>query len=107
MFRIGSFPKLLSSRTVKPASCAHMHVYAAIQIMCVLCRSVVDIAISPDSFTDWEHSIQQMVSWAFEPAEEKVCCCHSCVHHRDIAFLPPIEIQQLDSTNLVLSSCRC
>jgi predicted acylesterase/phospholipase RssA len=33
--------------------------------------SVVDIQISPDNFVEFEHGIQQMVAWAFEPADDK------------------------------------
>lgn len=36
------------------------------------CCSVVDIQISPDNFVEFEHGIQQMVAWAFEPADDKV-----------------------------------
>lgn len=35
-------------------------------------KSVYDIEISPDSFESWEHPMKQMVSWAFEPAEEDI-----------------------------------
>lgn len=33
--------------------------------------SVVDIQISPDNFVEFEHGVQQMVAWAFEPADEE------------------------------------
>lgn len=35
-------------------------------------KSVYDIEISPDSFESWQHPLKQMVSWAFEPAEEDI-----------------------------------
>lgn len=35
-------------------------------------NSVYEIQISPDSFTDWRHGMTQMVSWAFEPADEQM-----------------------------------
>lgn len=41
------------------------------------CCSVVDIQISPDNFVEFEHGIQQMVAWAFEPADDKVSNAHS------------------------------
>ena len=40
---------------------------------CVLHQvsSIYEIAISPDSFEDWPIPLNQMVSWAFEPADEE------------------------------------
>lgn len=35
-------------------------------------NSVYEIQISPDSFSEWEHGMSQMVSWAFEPADEHI-----------------------------------
>ena len=45
-----------------------------------VCCSVVDIQISPDNFVEFEHGIQQMVAWAFEPADDKVSNAHTVVH---------------------------
>ena len=33
--------------------------------------AIYEIAISPDSFEDWPIPLNQMVSWAFEPADEE------------------------------------
>lgn len=35
-------------------------------------NSIYRIGISPDNFEPWPYSLRQMVSWAFEPADEKV-----------------------------------
>lgn len=33
---------------------------------------VYDIGISPDNYEEWPHSLQEMLSWAFEPASDKL-----------------------------------
>ncbi len=33
--------------------------------------AIYEIAISPDSYEDWPIPLNQMVSWAFEPADEE------------------------------------
>ncbi len=34
--------------------------------------AVYDIGISPDNYEDWPHTLQEMLSWAFEPASDKL-----------------------------------
>lgn len=34
--------------------------------------TIYDIGISPDSYEDWPHTLQDMLSWAFEPADDKL-----------------------------------
>lgn len=34
--------------------------------------TIYDIGISPDNYEDWPHTLQEMLSWAFEPAEDKL-----------------------------------
>lgn len=34
--------------------------------------TVYDIGISPDNYEDWPHTLQEMLSWAFEPASDKL-----------------------------------
>lgn len=34
--------------------------------------TIYDIGISPDNYEDWPHTLQEMLSWAFEPADEKL-----------------------------------
>mmetsp|Transcript_6088 Transcript_6088/g.17432 ORF Transcript_6088/g.17432 Transcript_6088/m.17432 type:complete len:512 (+) Transcript_6088:157-1692(+) len=46
-----------------------------VQVCCFPSKQITrvyDIQISPDSFTDWEHGMTQMVAWAFEPADEQM-----------------------------------
>lgn len=34
--------------------------------------TIYDIGISPDNYEDWPHTLQEMLSWAFEPADDKL-----------------------------------
>ena len=34
--------------------------------------TIYDIGISPDNYEDWPHTLQEMLSWAFEPASDKL-----------------------------------
>jgi hypothetical protein len=34
--------------------------------------TVYDIGISPDNFEEWPHTLQEMLSWAFEPADDQL-----------------------------------
>ena len=34
--------------------------------------TIYDIGISPDNYEDWPHTLQEMLSWAFEPADEEL-----------------------------------
>ena len=34
--------------------------------------TIYDIGISPDNYEDWPHTLQEMLSWAFEPANDKL-----------------------------------
>ena len=54
--------------------------------------TIYDIGISPDNYEEWPHTLQEMLSWAFEPADDKLllefigiqhlpsllfCACHT------------------------------
>ncbi len=39
--------------------------------LCLQVSAIYEIAISPDSYEDWPIPLNQMVSWAFEPADEE------------------------------------
>lgn len=48
--------------------------------------TIYDIGISPDNYEDWPHTLQEMLSWAFEPAEDKLLL-------EFIGELPSLDLQ--------------
>lgn len=48
--------------------------------------TIYDIGISPDNYEDWPHTLQEMLSWAFEPADDKLLL-------EFIGELPSLDLQ--------------
>ena len=59
---------------------------------CVLpeVSSIYEIAISPDSFEDWPIPLNQMVSWAFEPADEETLRFYIAKGRADAKVTSPV-----------------
>ena len=60
--------------------------------------TIYDIGISPDNYEDWPHTLQEMLSWAFEPAEDKLLL-------EFIGELPSFEVTALSCRVAKLTQC--
>jgi hypothetical protein len=63
-----------------------------------------NIAISPDAFAEWPYSLQQMLGWAFEPAEEQqLLVLIDCGRRDALAWAQQSGLAELVAASALLS----
>jgi hypothetical protein len=64
-----------------------------------------NIAISPDAFAEWPYSLQQMLGWAFEPADEQqLLMLIDCGRRDALAWAQQSGLAELAASSLLLKS---
>jgi hypothetical protein len=64
-----------------------------------------NIAISPDAFAEWPYSLQQMLRWEFEPADEQqVLMLIDCGRRDALAWAQQSGLAELAAASAVLQS---
>jgi hypothetical protein len=64
-----------------------------------------NIAISPDAFAEWPYSLQQMLGWAFEPADEQqLLMLINCGRRDALAWAQLSGLAELAAASAVLQS---
>lgn len=66
-----------------------------------------NIAISPDAFEDWPYSLQQMLGWAFEPADEaQLVMLIECGRRDALAWAQQSGLAELAAGSMLLRGSR-
>jgi hypothetical protein len=64
-----------------------------------------NIAISPDAFAEWPYSLQQMLGWAFEPADEQqLLMLIDCGRRDALAWAQQSGLAELAASSVLLKS---
>jgi hypothetical protein len=62
-----------------------------------------NIAISPDAFAEWPYSLQQMLGWAFEPADEQqLMMLIDCGRRDALAWVQQTGLAELAAGSVLL-----